>query len=743
MSLPWGAGSDARVRFAPGTASRGVLVALCAAVVLAATGTPVHANVEITGEEPIFDGLRHEDFRVRLSDGNVARGNVLRVDLNAEHLELRPTLARNQIVGLETMASLDSRARQDGALAGTNGGYWVDFPAGAPNGLTVEAGRALAGEARLGEDDGDTPEVNNRPRSSVGFQPDGSAIMDLLEVDLALELPSGIQVDIDDLNREPQATADDRFRRRGSMVYDHRYGGTFSAPAGARVIRVERLDPKIGDTASGVVSANHVTEEGGSFSVGEGESTIVAWGERGELLGDVTEGESLSLHVDVRPAATAASAWASVTEAVPGGPLLVRDGQRTDEAGWRLEGFSAGHVTGRQPRTAIGTTGDGQALLVTVDGRRAGHSVGMSLRELADTMRALGARDVLNLDGGGSTTMMIDGAVRNRPSASGRSVANGLFVFSDYSFDHSQRLSGPDRYATAARVAAASHPSGASTVLLSTGESFADALAGGPLATSVSAPLLLTRGDALPDATLGALDELGAQRVVLLGGTGAIDNSVRDRLRSRGLEVERASGRDRYETATEIAGRLDDPDRVFVVSGENYPDALTAAAPAGLLGSPVVLTRQGELPAPARHYLASLSVEEVVVVGGDSAVSPAVRRELEAVTGATVTTLAGADRFATAAALNRWAGNNVGGLDSGRLVAAQGRDFPDALTGGPFAAARDSLLMIVPPVDVSAAAAAQDYLDERAGGVNEVTLLGGVSALSSYQHWQLDQLGRR
>ena len=72
---------------------------------------------------------------------------------------------------------------------------------------------------------------------------------------------------------------------------------------------------------------------------------------------------------------------------------------------------------------------DGTLLLVTVDGRLPGWSVGMTLAQSARLMRSLGARDALNLDGGGSSTMVVRGEVVNRP-ADGleRRVSDGLFA---------------------------------------------------------------------------------------------------------------------------------------------------------------------------------------------------------------------------------------------------------------------------------------------------------------------------
>jgi hypothetical protein len=122
-------------------------------------------------------------------------------------------------------------------------------------------------------------------------------------------------------------------------------------------------------------------------------------------------------------------------EAVGGRPALVRDSlvlPEVDSVG------GAGFATTRHPRTAVGIANDGRRLiLVVVDGRQKPYSDGMTLRELANLMLALGARDAINLDGGGSSTLVYSdprsaGALRiaNRPSdATGeRAVGNALAI---------------------------------------------------------------------------------------------------------------------------------------------------------------------------------------------------------------------------------------------------------------------------------------------------------------------------
>jgi exopolysaccharide biosynthesis protein len=83
---------------------------------------------------------------------------------------------------------------------------------------------------------------------------------------------------------------------------------------------------------------------------------------------------------------------------------------------WTDERFVKGFDTTRHPRTLIGVDGDGAIWLVTVDGRNPLLSLGMSFTELQRLARRLGLRSALNLDGGGSTTMWVDGQVVNRPT---------------------------------------------------------------------------------------------------------------------------------------------------------------------------------------------------------------------------------------------------------------------------------------------------------------------------------------
>lgn len=111
-----------------------------------------------------------------------------------------------------------------------------------------------------------------------------------------------------------------------------------------------------------------------------------------------------------------ARVW-DVKEAIGGGPALIVDGEINIRAA--AESFGKSHVTARHPRTAVGSyVKDGRPHLVffVVDGRQPNHSMGMSLQELAQTLKEIGCTQALNLDGGGSSTFAVRDQVYNMPS---------------------------------------------------------------------------------------------------------------------------------------------------------------------------------------------------------------------------------------------------------------------------------------------------------------------------------------
>jgi hypothetical protein len=153
------------------------------------------------------------------------------------------------------------------------------------------------------------------------------------------------------------------------------------------------------------------------------DSVLVVRATRNDALNELALGDTVRLVLGFLPPTE------PIKTLVGGLPRIVVDGNSIVTAE-SMEGVSRTFIETRHPRTGIGISRDGMhIMLVTVDGRQAA-SVGMSLTEFADLMIELGCYRALNLDGGGSTTMVVNGEVVNLPSdaAGERPVANALLV---------------------------------------------------------------------------------------------------------------------------------------------------------------------------------------------------------------------------------------------------------------------------------------------------------------------------
>ena len=185
--------------------------------------------------------------------------------------------------------------------------------------------------------------------------------------------------------------------------------------------------------------------------------------------------------------------------------------------------------------------------------------------------------------------------------------------------------------------------------------------------------------------------------------------------------VDRVSGPDRYATAAALSSGLTPGGRVFVVNGEVFPDALSASARAGDGHSAVLLTKPDALPAATRSALRRLDPREIVVVGGEGAVSKEVLGALRRYA-PTVQRVAGGNRYETAAALTELVPRPTGGT----VYLASGADFPDALAAAARAGHEDSSILLVQPDRIPAVTrAALTGLDPA-----RVVVAGGTASVS-------------
>ncbi len=294
-------------------------------------------------------------------------------------------------------------------------------------------------------------------------------------------------------------------------------------------------------------------------------------------------------------------------------------------------------------------------------------------------------------------------------------------------------VAGTDRYATAVEASKLGFPDGAADVVVASGENWPDAVTASARAGRLHAPLLLTRQAELPAVTAAEIARLGATHAVLIGGEAAVSSAVAERITTLVGAVTRLAGPTRYETADAVAAEVvrlagDSYDgRAFIATGANFADALAVSPLANATGAPIYLTPpDGRSDLVARMF--SGGVTDVVVLGGTRAVSAGVEDAVIAAFGAEkVTRVAGADRYATAAAVAEY-GVTACGLGWDGVGLATGSNFPDALTGGTMLGGRGSV-MLLSPRDALAAPAA-DVLRTHGADVNTIVFLGSTNALA-------------
>lgn len=303
--------------------------------------------------------------------------NLLDIDMAHAAVKIRPILAGE---AFDSLQNISQHAKSSHALAAINANYFKKN--GTPLGTLILDGEWVAGPLY--------------DRVSLGIAKSGRVRVDRVNLAGILETnnPACPRIWINNINQP---------RRTGSrlVAYTRRWGSFVRLPYEGNLLAVN---------AEGEV----VGKSGLSISIPAG----------GYVLSDSKDGPTADLELKDKVKLTwrtAPASWSDVDEAVSGGPLLIKDGKvfvdLKDEA-FRT-GWTSCHI---KARTAAGVTRDHHVLLVTVEGPH-------TLWDLAKFLHSLGAVDALNLDGGGSTAMFVNGETVTQ---SKRKVASAIGVFADH-----------------------------------------------------------------------------------------------------------------------------------------------------------------------------------------------------------------------------------------------------------------------------------------------------------------------
>jgi len=352
--------------------------------------------------QSVAPGIEHVQIvRGRKSDSEATGPwfiNLLRLDLTKA--KLRWVHAMDEAIGLETVSSM--AARYD-AIAAVNSGYFrtTGTYRGDSIGVGVLNGKLIS-----------EPYNNRASMGLIEKAGKTEVIFGHLKFNASLTVLGSARRVVDGFNRP-------RAENELIIFTPEFHRTTLTNPDGLELIVrrgrvVERHDRK----GSSVIPAD-------GFVISAGGAA------RKWALANLPTGTWLRLNSSLTPVdRERGQLWKQATSIGGGGPQLIKDGriQITTEAEKMLPNFA----TDRHPRTAVGKLRDGRILFVTVDGRQAGVSVGMSLTELAALLLEFGAVEAINLDGGGSTTMVVKNKIVNKPSdTSGeRPVSDAILVFS-------------------------------------------------------------------------------------------------------------------------------------------------------------------------------------------------------------------------------------------------------------------------------------------------------------------------
>ncbi len=310
--------------------------------------------------------------------------------------QLAPVLSDGEVTGRQTVSAMQEPLAKSSTVVGVNGDLF-SYTTDSSSGILMRDGVLFS-----------------RPvskRSSLGIGADGLLSLGRVGFFGRWALADGKRRALAQFNRPLEG--------RGVALFTPGWGSSTPKVKNAVDVVVEGVPP----TAVGVDLPGQVlsVSEGGGTPIPKGGAVLQAVGPvAAELLSTALPSTPFVARLDLKPW------WEGVSDAIGGGPALVRDGKivlPTDEE------FTGGQLQPRYPRTAVGQLADGRIVLVAVDGGHA-WSAGIDVRGLAEELLRLGVVNGMALDSGGSTTMAFDGSVLNAPSAgSERAVSNALMVF--------------------------------------------------------------------------------------------------------------------------------------------------------------------------------------------------------------------------------------------------------------------------------------------------------------------------
>lgn len=325
----------------------------------------------------VTSGVKHIKL-TKYYSGRPVRINVVEVDMKlAKDLELTPALSSDST--LKSRRTITTIAKNNNAIVALNGTYFKP-QTGVPLGTLMINQKMYTGPIY--------------DRVAMGIFENS---FDIARIQLNASLKgSGKTIAVNNINQP-------RMLSTHILVYTPEWG-KYSPAAPKYGVGLQVIDNKITKA-----SANAVEIPQNGYVISGPKSILYA----------LLDKKDVELSIKTNPD------WDGVKHIISGGPYLVKNGEVfVDMTAQRLQA-----IGGRNPRSAIGYTKENNFIFVAVDGRE-GSSIGMTLMELANFMQSIGCVGAINLDGGGSTVMYVNGKVVNKPQQTGGIPLSNAIILS-------------------------------------------------------------------------------------------------------------------------------------------------------------------------------------------------------------------------------------------------------------------------------------------------------------------------
>jgi hypothetical protein len=345
---------------------------------------------------------------------------LVRVDLRRSDIELREARANDQLKGREKTSSMVQRAANGGAtvLAAINADFF-DLKTG-----ENENDQVIGGEWWKGLKVTDSPyDTYDNVHTQFALDVARHPFMDRFVLDARGWVTGrGAVTPIINVNHDPSGNPE------GTALFTSRYGATTPRDTTRQTAEAPLVAAgRRGDTLLFVRRGAVWAQSGSPIPANGAVLSAYGSGARMQEVQAMRDGDTISVLLATLPRLARGAAPALV---IGGWPRILRDGVSVTADAATVEGTISRNAEMKHPRTAVGFSRDSTTLFILAVDGRSKQSVGVTLAELATLMRQLGAWQAMNFDGGGSTTMVIDGAVVNVPSDSTgeRAVGNALLL---------------------------------------------------------------------------------------------------------------------------------------------------------------------------------------------------------------------------------------------------------------------------------------------------------------------------